>query len=226
MRSLCRAQSLGLTGALCCYSAAVWSQTSLCSTGRDINLDVNRILGYRHFCNKLWNAVKFAMRALGEGFVPRDKAQVSCPGPPPPLCVPRSSPRLERVPCRWVRVGSVFERPVVAAFPCPPSAVGRGERDGQVDSLQTVRCGQLLRLRVRGLRLPRHHHRHLQLLALRAVRRLPGNPPSPAAVPLWARRGQCRARSPACSMLMSRAARCHLLLSLCRSAFTGRSLVD
>uniref|UniRef100_A0A671P093 valine--tRNA ligase n=1 Tax=Sinocyclocheilus anshuiensis TaxID=1608454 RepID=A0A671P093_9TELE len=46
--------------ALCAYT----------SQGRDINLDVNRILGYRHFCNKLWNAVKFAMRTLGEGFVP------------------------------------------------------------------------------------------------------------------------------------------------------------
>lgn len=44
--------------------------------GRDINLDVNRILGYRHFCNKLWNAVKFAMRTLGENFVPTEKAQV------------------------------------------------------------------------------------------------------------------------------------------------------
>ncbi|XP_026795850.3 valine--tRNA ligase [Pangasianodon hypophthalmus] len=52
--------------ALCAYT----------SQGRDINLDVNRILGYRHFCNKLWNAVKFAMRALGEGFVPSEKAQL------------------------------------------------------------------------------------------------------------------------------------------------------
>uniref|UniRef100_A0A673LLA7 Valine--tRNA ligase n=1 Tax=Sinocyclocheilus rhinocerous TaxID=307959 RepID=A0A673LLA7_9TELE len=49
--------------ALCAYT----------SQGRDINLDVNRILGYRHFCNKLWNAVKFAMRTLGEGFVPWEK---------------------------------------------------------------------------------------------------------------------------------------------------------
>uniref|UniRef100_A0A9J8CF87 Valine--tRNA ligase n=1 Tax=Cyprinus carpio carpio TaxID=630221 RepID=A0A9J8CF87_CYPCA len=53
--------------ALCAYT----------SQGRDINLDVNRILGYRHFCNKLWNAVKFAMRTLGEGFVPWEKAQES-----------------------------------------------------------------------------------------------------------------------------------------------------
>lgn len=46
-------------------------------SGRDINLDVNRILGYRHFCNKLWNAVKFAMKTLGDNFVPSEKAQVS-----------------------------------------------------------------------------------------------------------------------------------------------------
>ncbi|XP_063054552.1 valine--tRNA ligase isoform X4 [Engraulis encrasicolus] len=53
--------------ALCAYT----------SQGRDINLDVNRILGYRHFCNKLWNAVKFAMRTLGDAFTPRDKPQLS-----------------------------------------------------------------------------------------------------------------------------------------------------
>ncbi|KAG7277920.1 hypothetical protein CRUP_004699 [Coryphaenoides rupestris] len=53
--------------ALCAYS----------SQGRDINLDVNRILGYRHFCNKLWNAVKFAMKTLGDDFVPWEKAQLS-----------------------------------------------------------------------------------------------------------------------------------------------------
>uniref|UniRef100_A0A8C4DJU8 Valine--tRNA ligase n=1 Tax=Dicentrarchus labrax TaxID=13489 RepID=A0A8C4DJU8_DICLA len=49
--------------ALCAYT----------SQGRDINLDVNRILGYRHFCNKLWNAVKFAMKTLGDNFVPSEK---------------------------------------------------------------------------------------------------------------------------------------------------------
>uniref|UniRef100_A0A8C4WJL3 Valine--tRNA ligase n=1 Tax=Gopherus evgoodei TaxID=1825980 RepID=A0A8C4WJL3_9SAUR len=46
--------------ALCAYT----------SQGRDINLDVNRILGYRHFCNKLWNATKFAVRSLGAEFQP------------------------------------------------------------------------------------------------------------------------------------------------------------
>ncbi|XP_005731906.1 valine--tRNA ligase [Pundamilia nyererei] len=53
--------------ALCAYT----------SQGRDINLDVNRILGYRHFCNKLWNAVKFAMKTLGDNFVPSEKVQLS-----------------------------------------------------------------------------------------------------------------------------------------------------
>jgi valyl-tRNA synthetase len=46
--------------ALCAYT----------SQGRDINLDVLRIQGYRFFCNKLWNATKFAMMYLGADFKP------------------------------------------------------------------------------------------------------------------------------------------------------------
>ena len=38
--------------------------------GRDINLDIKRVVAYRHWCNKLWNAIKFAMINLGDDFVP------------------------------------------------------------------------------------------------------------------------------------------------------------
>ena len=46
--------------ALCVYT----------TQGKDINLDVKRVVGYRHFCNKIWNAMKFSLKALGDAFKP------------------------------------------------------------------------------------------------------------------------------------------------------------
>ena len=38
--------------------------------GGDINLDIKKVVAYRHWCNKLWNAIKFAMKNLGDEFQP------------------------------------------------------------------------------------------------------------------------------------------------------------
>ena len=52
--------------ALCAYTAQ----------GRDINLDVKRVVGYRYFCNKIWNALKFSLKILGSEFTPTHTSEV------------------------------------------------------------------------------------------------------------------------------------------------------
>ncbi|CAA7269360.1 unnamed protein product [Cyclocybe aegerita] len=51
--------------ALCAYSGG----------GRDINLEILRVEGYRKFCNKIFNATKFAMLKLDDSFAPLAEAK-------------------------------------------------------------------------------------------------------------------------------------------------------
>lgn len=44
--------------------------------GGDLHLSVSEVLNYRHFCNKLWNALRFILRALGDNFVPQPAEKV------------------------------------------------------------------------------------------------------------------------------------------------------
>lgn len=43
--------------------------------GRDINMDIKVVDGYRKFCNKMYQATKFALMRLGDGFVPRSDSR-------------------------------------------------------------------------------------------------------------------------------------------------------
>ncbi|KAI0031097.1 tRNA synthetases class I-domain-containing protein [Vararia minispora EC-137] len=51
--------------ALCAYSGG----------GRDINLEILRVEGYRKFCNKIFNATKFAMLKLDDSFIAESSAK-------------------------------------------------------------------------------------------------------------------------------------------------------
>ena len=54
----------------CGTDAMRFALVAYTAQGRDINLDVLRVVAYRHWCNKLWNATKFAMMNLGDDYVP------------------------------------------------------------------------------------------------------------------------------------------------------------
>ncbi|EGD82318.1 valyl-tRNA synthetase 2 [Salpingoeca rosetta] len=56
----------------CGVDALRFTLCALVTPGRDINLDVNRIFGYRTFCNKVYNGVKLVMSKLGPDFKPAE----------------------------------------------------------------------------------------------------------------------------------------------------------
>lgn len=60
----------------CGTDALRFALCSYTSGGRDINLEILRVEGYRKFCNKLWNATKFAMLKFEDGWVPEATAKV------------------------------------------------------------------------------------------------------------------------------------------------------
>lgn len=57
---------------------------TLCSHGAlggDLHLSVSEVLSSRHFCNKIWNALRFILGALGGEFVPRPSEELSPSSP-------------------------------------------------------------------------------------------------------------------------------------------------
>ena len=51
----------------CGTDALRFALCAMCQ-GKDLNLDILRVQGYRFFCNKLWNATKFALIYLKDAF--------------------------------------------------------------------------------------------------------------------------------------------------------------
>lgn len=51
----------------CGADALRLSLASYMTQGRSINLDMQRVAGWRHFCNKLWQAARFVLSRLDEG---------------------------------------------------------------------------------------------------------------------------------------------------------------
>ncbi|XP_051129564.1 valine--tRNA ligase, mitochondrial 1 [Andrographis paniculata] len=54
----------------CGADALRFALVSYTAQSDKINLDIQRVVGYRQWCNKLWNAIRFAMTKLGDNYTP------------------------------------------------------------------------------------------------------------------------------------------------------------
>ncbi|BDA49044.1 Valine-tRNA ligase [Coccomyxa sp. Obi] len=86
----------------CGTDALRFSLLSYTSQAQSVNLDIKRVVANRYWCNKLWNAIKFAIERLGDDF--RPSTQLPAPGNLP-------------LPCRWIlsRLNAATEK-VVTGF--------------------------------------------------------------------------------------------------------------
>ncbi|ERN14543.1 hypothetical protein AMTR_s00038p00088230 [Amborella trichopoda] len=57
----------------CGADALRFALVSYTAQSDKINLDIQRVVGYRQWCNKLWNAIRFAMSKLGSDYIPPEK---------------------------------------------------------------------------------------------------------------------------------------------------------
>ncbi|KAF0913119.1 hypothetical protein E2562_020255 [Oryza meyeriana var. granulata] len=67
----------------CGTDALRFALVSYTSQSDKINLDIKRVVGYRQWCNKLWNAIRFAMGKLGNHYIPPATISVTTM---PPIC--------------------------------------------------------------------------------------------------------------------------------------------
>jgi len=70
---------------------------ALASTGRDIRFDLNRIEGYRNFCNKIWNAARFVLMNVEGRELAQGGAAVASLGLPDRWILSRLSRTIEAV---------------------------------------------------------------------------------------------------------------------------------